>query len=118
MSLSAKCQEASRKIAASAAVLAIALAISCIPSARAQSDLPNFEVDPTWPKPLPGRWVTGEIGGVCVDAQDHVFVLQRVSDVGGMDNPLEGLTDDELNAGEAAPPVMEFDPQGNVVNSW
>lgn len=118
MSLSAKRQKACRKFAASAALLTIAVALSCLPSAHAQSDLPKFEVDPTWPKPLPGRWVTGEIGGVCVDAQDHVFVLQRVSDVGGMDNHLEGLTDDELNAGEAAPPVMEFDPQGNVVNSW
>ncbi len=118
MSLSTKRQKARSKIAATGALLAIAASISCLPSARAQSAPPKFEVDPTWPEPLPGRWVTGEIGGVCVDTQDHIFVLQRVSDVGGMDNHLEGLTDDELNAGEAAPPVMEFDPQGNVVNSW
>jgi hypothetical protein len=88
------------------------------PTLRAQAGGPKFEVDPSWPKPLPGRWVTGEIGGVCVDAQDHVFVVQRVSDVGGMDGHLEGLTGDELNAGEAAPPVLEFDSDGKVVNSW
>ena len=68
---------------------------------RAQAGVPKFEVDPYWPKPLPDRWVTGEIGGVCVDSQDHIFVVQRVSDVGGMDGHLEGLTGDELNAGEA-----------------
>jgi len=62
--------------------------------------------------------VTGEIGGVCVDAQDHVFLVQRVSDVGGMDGHVEGLTGDELNAGQAAPPVLEFDADGKVVNSW
>jgi len=84
----------------------------------AQVGLPKFEVDPAWPKPLPDRWVTGEIGGVCVDSQDHVFVVQRVNDVGGMDGHLEGLTGDELNAGQAAPPVLEFDTEGNVVNSW
>ena len=85
---------------------------------RAQGGIPKFEVDPYWPKPLPERWVTGEIGGVCIDSQDHVFVVQRVSDVGGMDGHLEGLTGDELNAGQAAPPVLEFDGDGKVLNSW
>ena len=85
---------------------------------RAQAGVPKFEVDPYWPKPLPSRWVTGEIGGICVDSQDHIFVVQRVNDVGGMDGHLEGLTGDELNAGEAAPPVLEFDGDGKVLNSW
>jgi DNA-binding beta-propeller fold protein YncE len=35
-----------------------------------------------------------------------------------MDGHLEGLTSDELNAGQAAPPVLEFDGDGKVVNSW
>lgn len=85
---------------------------------HAQAGVPKFEVDPSWPKPLPNRWVTGEMGGLCVDAKDHVFLVQRVSDVGGMDGHLEGLTDDELNAGTAGPPIIEFDIEGNVVNSW
>ncbi len=70
---------------------------------RAQAGVPKFEVDPYWPKPLPERWVTGEIGGLCVDAKDHVFLVQRVNDVGGMDGHLEGLTNDELNAGPGRP---------------
>jgi len=84
----------------------------------AQTGIPKFEVDPYWPKPLPNRWVTGEIGGLCVDSKDHVFLVQRVNDVGGMDGHLEGLTGDELNAGQAAPPVIEFDAEGKAVNSW
>jgi len=46
-------------------------------STQLPSNGPQFDVDPSWPKPLPERWVTGELGGVCVDANDHVFVLSR-----------------------------------------
>jgi DNA-binding beta-propeller fold protein YncE len=105
-------------VAAACGGLAIAVTIFCPPPLRAQAGVPKFEVDPYWPKPLPERWVTGEIGGVCVDSRDHVFIAQRVNDVGGMDGHLEGLTNDELNAGQAAPSVIEFDVEGNVVNSW
>ncbi len=38
---------------------------------------PRFEVDPMWPKPLPNHWVTGNIIGVSVDAQDHIWVVHR-----------------------------------------
>ncbi len=106
------------RCAAACGVLGFAALLVIPPALRAQSGVPKFEVDPSWPKPLPERWVTGEIGGLCVDANDHVFVIQRVSDVGGMDGHLEGLTDDELNAGTAAPPVLELDTDGKVVNSW
>ena len=100
------------------AVFTIALAIFFASPSNAQNNIPHYEVDPTWPKPLPDRWVTGEMGGVCVDSQDHVFIAQRVNDVGGMDGHLEGLTNDELNAGQAAPPIIEFNAEGKVVNSW
>src|SRR3984957_14283838 len=89
------------------AVLATAAAFFCLPASRADSGAPKYEVDVTWPKPLPDRWVIGGLGGVCVDAQDHVFLLNR-QDV------LEG----DLNAGHLAPPVIEIDPAGKLVNSW
>ena len=98
--------------------LSLAVAAFTLSPLRAQAGVPTFKVDPYWPKPLPGRWVTGEIGGLCVDDKDHVFLVQRVNDVGGMDGHLEGLTNDELNAGTAGPPIIEFDAEGNVVNSW
>ncbi|PYU22137.1 MAG: hypothetical protein DMG30_15750 [Acidobacteria bacterium] len=87
--------------------LAFVLGISSPIPLNAQARPAKFEVDPSWPKPLPDRWVTGAVGGVCVDAQDHVFILNR-----------GGLTENELDSGRQAPPVIEFEPQGNVVNSW
>src|ERR1700722_2294928 len=85
----------------------LALVICCTLTSYAQQNPPTFEVDPSWPKPLPNQWVTGGIGGVCIDAQDHVFILNR-----------RDLTDNELDAGHQAPPVIEFNPEGNVVNSF
>ena len=93
--------------AATCAALAIAAGILWPPSSLAQGGVPKYEVDLSWPKPLPDRWVLGGLGGVCVDAQDHVLVLNR-----------QDVLDGDLNAGHLAPSVIELDPAGNVVNSW
>ena len=55
--------------------LALAAGILCSPQLRAQSSTPKYEVDLYWPKPFPNQWILGGLGGVCVDAQDHVFLL-------------------------------------------
>src|SRR5688572_5803625 len=89
------------------AVLASLLGISFSQQSGAQT-VPRYEVDALWPKlPLPDGWVTGGLGGTCVDNQDHVFVLNR-----------QNVADGDLEFGIGAPPVIEFDPAGNVVNSW
>ena len=38
--------------------------------------VPVFAVDPQWPT-LPPQWTLGQVTGVAVDAQDHVWVLHR-----------------------------------------
>ena len=94
-------------VAAPAAALAILFMILCTHALAAQGNPPKYEVDPSWPRPLPNKWVTGAVSGVCTDAQDHVFIVNRGN-----------LTENELDSGRQAPPVIEFDPQGNVANSW
>jgi DNA-binding beta-propeller fold protein YncE len=74
---------------------------------QAQSGAPNFEVDPTWPKPLPENWVTGQVSGVCVDNQDHVFIVNR-----------NNITAKEAEVSRQAPPFIEFNADGNVVNGF
>jgi DNA-binding beta-propeller fold protein YncE len=89
------------------AVLAGAIGLSCPFDLPAQARAPHYEVDPSWPKPLPDRWIIGGLGGVCVDARNHVLILNR-----------QDLLEGELNAGHLAPPLLEFDSAGNLVNSW
>ena len=80
---------------------------------------PAFEVDPVWPKPLPNHWILGSTIGVGVDARDHVFIIHRGDSTLTMRT--EAGLDTDPKTGEccaAAPPVLEFDPEGNLVNSW
>jgi hypothetical protein len=79
--------------------------------------VPQFQVDPAWPKPLPNNWLFGQVGSIAVDSNDHVWVLQRP----------RSLSDDEKGATlkpprnkccAPAPSVMEFDADGTFVQGW
>ena len=82
-----------------------------------------FEVDPFWPKPLPNHWVLGNTIGVAVDSRNHVYIVHR-------DQPEQSFSSSgrtELGAAQdpplsecciPAPPLLEFDAEGNLVASW
>lgn len=79
---------------------------------------PHYKVDPFWPKELPNQWIVGQIGGMSVDRNNHVWVLQRPN----------SNTPDEISADPSsprnaiccfpAPPVLVFDMDGNLLKSW
>src|SRR5262245_51607683 len=71
----------------------------------AAREVPAFQVDPTWPK-IPNNWQFGQVASVSVDAQDHVWVLQRPGTLSPEEKP------------RAAPPLLEFDAAGNFVQAW
>ena len=77
-----------------------------------------FEVDPLWPKPLPNHWLLGMTIGVSVDGRDHVWIVHRSdtfnkrTETGAAETPPIG------ECCLAAPPVLEFDQAGNLVNHW
>jgi len=85
--------------------LVAALGVVC--GMQAQGGGPKFIVDPSWPRPLPQNWANGQVSGVCVDAQDNVFIVNR-----------NDITDKEAEIAQQAPAFIEFDPDGNVVNSF
>src|SRR5947207_5292431 len=78
---------------------------------------PRFEVDPMWPKPVGNHWLLGNTIGVGVDAQDHVYIIHR----GATLEEKEVYATANPPASECckpAPPVLEFDPAGNLVRAW
>jgi DNA-binding beta-propeller fold protein YncE len=78
---------------------------------------PTFQVDPSWPQEMPDLWILGAVTAVFVDDQDHVWVAHLP----------ETLTPEETSAVQdppigtccvPAPVVVEFDPEGRVVQGW
>ena len=97
-----------RAIVLGAALIAMTwLARSLMPIAAAQTPeaVPVFEVDAAWPKPLPNNWAVGPVSGIATDARDHIWIIHRGEAV-----KQAGVT--------PAPPVIEFDAAGNVVQTW
>ena len=90
------------------------------PTTAASNDVmaPAFLVDPLWPKPLPNHWITGNTIGVDVDDRDHIFTVHR-----NTENMFGGRTEIGLALGVAecctpAPPILEYDIEGNLINAW
>jgi len=78
---------------------------------------PTYKVDPFWPKQLPNNWILGQVGGMAIDKDEHIWVFQRP----------RSLTADEAAAAAKpptaqcclpAPSVLEFDKEGNILKSW
>jgi len=91
-----------------------------VPEAQRGSQDPRYRVDPLWPKPLPivtdsdglsHQWVTGMVGATCSDSHDHIITINR----GFLRN---GLLPQEGSQSIPSPPVILYDPAGNVVDSW
>jgi DNA-binding beta-propeller fold protein YncE len=83
----------------------------------ATAQVPRFEVDPLWPKPLPNHWILGNAIGVSVDSRDHIWIIHR----GGSLERMESYAAASPPAAECcapAPPILEFDQEGNLVGHW
>ncbi|HEY0930323.1 MAG TPA: hypothetical protein VGE27_10435, partial [Gemmatimonas sp.] len=78
---------------------------------------PRFEVDPLWPRPMPNHWILGSVIGVGVDSRDHVFIIHRGDSTLNQrtESTAKGAPDECCSS---APPIVEFDPNGNFVRAW
>jgi DNA-binding beta-propeller fold protein YncE len=101
-----------KAISFSIGICLLALGVGSL--ARAQAP-PEYKVDASWPKQLPNNWIMGQVGGMAVDKDNHIWVLQRPST--NVKDDL-GLDEKVSICCTSAPPVLEFDAQGNLIKSW
>ena len=78
-----------------------------------ETAVPTYQVDPFWPR-MPSGWILGQVTGVSVDSRDHVWVLHRP----WSRNNDEKAGNPEAECCEPAPPVLEFDSDGNYLQGW
>ncbi|MBL4821753.1 MAG: hypothetical protein JKY98_12305 [Gammaproteobacteria bacterium] len=92
------------------AVMSALMLLTVLPfSTRVNAEqVPQFQLDSLWPKlPLGDNWLTGGLGGMCIDDRNHVFLLNR-----------QNVAPGELDGAKLAPPIIELDSDGNVVRGW
>jgi len=79
--------------------------------------IPQFMVDPFWPKPLPNNWLLGQVSGIRVDRFDHIWVVQRPGSLDKRERAAE-QNPPQAKCCVAAPPVLVFDQSGNLIRHW
>jgi DNA-binding beta-propeller fold protein YncE len=115
-------------ITAPAVALAICsmMVLSSVPRAQAQENAsrkevqegPHYKFDPNWPKlPLPNKWWMMGVTGMFVDKDDHIWVLNRPKDIDNTQN-YAAFNPPTAECCIAPPAIIEFDIEGNVINSW
>ena len=98
--------------------------------------VPGFVADAGWPQKLPNNWIIGEVGGLYVAPDDHIWVYQRPRSLTNDEAALtpathkgpDGRPVDALGyprpygaLGDCCLParsVMEFDSNGKLLQAW
>ena len=128
-------------LAASVALLATGVRTDA--QSKPAANVPQFKVDPTWPLEMPNHWIMGAVTGVFVDAKQHVWVThlpETLTEEELYEEPWNVVTPPAppgrggaapaapaapkekpvqiATCCKAAPPVLEFDQQGKLVQGW
>jgi hypothetical protein len=109
------------KISAVVRGASVALGLIALP-VMAHAEGPAFKIDPLWPKDLPNQWTIGQIAGVSIDEQDHIWVLQRPRSLTAAEAAavpaMPGQKPGSPICCKPAPSVLEFDKAGNLLAAW
>jgi len=100
-----------------AAIIFTAFPVREAAGRSSQPAVPQYKADPFWPKPLPNNWLVGQVSGVAVDSADHIWIIHRPGTLEPDEVVQANKPPNEL-AYIPAPPVIEFDQEGNFVGAW
>ena len=109
-----------------AMLFGLSVAVGCAPPGETTGGAPMASdpegepaapvADPTWPR-LPDDWLIGEVGGIAVDLDDNIWLVHRPRSLNADET---GLAQDPPVSAccNPAPPVLKFDAEGNLLDSW
>ncbi|MES2625614.1 MAG: hypothetical protein V4628_10070 [Pseudomonadota bacterium] len=78
---------------------------------------PQFQVDPAWPHELPSDWILGQVSGIAVDSNDHIWIVHRPRSLATTEMGMV-LKPPIADCCRPAPSVIEFDQNGAYIQSW
>jgi DNA-binding beta-propeller fold protein YncE len=96
---------------------ALVLASGATAVRAAGDEPPQYRVDPSWPKQLPNDWIMGQVGGMAVDSQGHIWVLQRPRSASADELGAE-QTPPRSDCCKMTPAILEFTTDGTLLRSW
>jgi hypothetical protein len=108
-------------VALAGAIIIVACTAEAMDDMAAQGgQVPLFQVDPFWPKPLPNNWLIGPAIGVWADANDGVWIVHRNTPDQFVANTEIGAVQDPPVASccRPGPPILHFDSDGNLLHAW
>jgi DNA-binding beta-propeller fold protein YncE len=100
------------------------------------ANVPGFIADAGWPQALPNHWIIGQVGGLYVAPDDHIWIYQRPRSLTNDEAALTGATHKDRDGKPVdvlgfarpfgpsaycclpAPSVMEFDAAGKLLRAW
>ncbi|MEZ5708212.1 MAG: hypothetical protein R3E02_02360 [Blastomonas sp.] len=82
-----------------------------------ESAEPAYKIDVSWPRAIPNNWLIGDVSSVSVDRHDHIWILHRPERLSPRDTQA-GASPPTAKCCIAAPPVIEFDAEGNMLRAW
>lgn len=98
-------------------LLSIAAMTCLVCSPVFSQSIPMVEVDASWPQPLPNKWAIGQVSGIALGPEDHIWILHRPGTLGD-DEKFAATNPPSAECCIPAPPVIEFDTQGKVIRAW
>jgi DNA-binding beta-propeller fold protein YncE len=129
-------------IALSVSIVALTVSQSRL-HGQAGAKVPTFKVDPSWPLEMPNHWIMGAVTGVFVDAKQHIWVThlpEVLTEEELYEEPWKVVPPPPPGGGragaaaaaavpkekpvqigtccKAAPPILEFDQQGKLIQGW
>ncbi|EED34194.1 NHL repeat protein [Luminiphilus syltensis NOR5-1B] len=82
-----------------------------------RAPIPTFSVDGAWPR-LPSDLIIGQASGVAVDAANTIWVLHRPNSLSASEIGLDKNPPIAQSCCHAAPHVLRFDQDGNLLTAW
>lgn len=95
----------------------LACFLALLPVFLAAQVAPRYVVDASWPLELPDNMILGQVAGIAVSADDHVWIVHRPKTV--TESQMGQVLDPPLSeCCVPAPSVIEFDADGNFIQAW